>query len=96
MGFDGLIETVIDSPKETWLVLCCVSTTLVSEISESFSALLDCVEVVAQVVLDDVAVSLREESTPGPASLSSSLLWAAGFSELSPGTFGSSFTPRWF
>ena len=96
MGFDGLIETVIDSPKETWLVLSCVSTTVVSEISESFSALLDCVEVVAQVVLDDVAVSLREESTPGPASLSSSLLWAAGLSELSPGTFGSSFTPRWF
>ena len=88
----------MDSPKETWLVFSCVGA-VVASTSEAFS-LLDCVEVVAQVVLDDVDVSLGEESVTGPAaSLSSSLVAEeeeGGISELSAGPLGSSFTPRWF
>ena len=84
------METVMDSPKERWLVFSCVGA-VVASTSEAFS-LLDCVEVVAQVVLDDVDVSLSEESVP--ASFSSSLVAGGGISELS--AFGSSFTPKWF
>ena len=81
----------MDSPKETWLAFSCVGAVVVASTSEAFS-LLDCVEVVAQVVLDDVDVSLSEESVP--ASFSSSLVAGGGISELS--AIGSSFTPRWF
>ena len=81
----------MDSPKETWVVFRCVF----GSTSEASFSLLDWVEVVAQVVLDDVDVSLGEESVTGPpAALSSSL--EGGFSELSAGPLGSSFTPRWF
>ena len=94
MGVDGLIEMVMESPKETWLVFRYVETPVASA-SEPFS-LLDCVEVVAQVGLDEVDVSFREESETGSASLSSSLVEEGGLSELSAGPLGSSFTPRWF
>ena len=89
MGVDGLIEMVMDSPKETWVVFRFVGGAVAST-SEAFS-LLDCVDVVAQVVLDEVVVSVT-----GPASLSSSLVEEGGLSELSAGPLGSSFTPRWF
>ena len=82
----------MDSPKETWLVFSCVGA-VVASTSEAFS-LLDCVEVVAQVVHDDVDVSLSVESVPVPASFSSSFVAGGGISELS--AIGSSFTPRWF
>ena len=85
----------MDSPKETWVVFRCVF----GSTSEASFSLLDLVEVVAQVVLDDVDVSLGEESVTGPpASLSSSLVAEeeGGFSELSAGPLGSSFTPKWF
>ena len=82
----------MDFPKETWLVFSCVGA-VVASTSEAFS-LLDCVEVVAHVVLDDVDVSFSEESVPVPASFSSSLVAGGGISELS--AIGSSFTPRWF
>ena len=83
----------MDSPKETWLAFSCVGAVVVASTSEAFS-LLDCVEVVAHVVLDDVDVSFSEESVPVPASFSSSLVAGGGISELS--AFGSSFTPKWF
>ena len=89
MGVDGLIEMVMDSPKETWVVFRFVGGAVAST-SEAFS-LLDCVDVVAQVVLDEVVVSVT-----GPASLSSSFVEEGGLSELSAGPLGSSFTPRWF
>ena len=79
----------MDSPKETWVVFRFVGGAVAST-SEAFS-LLDCVDVVAQVVLDDVVVSVT-----GPASLSSSFVEEGGLSELSAGPLGSSFTPRWF
>lgn len=79
---------VVDSPKETWLVINCAAA-LFASTSETFS-LLDFVEVVAKV-----DISLTEESASGPASVSSRLV-VAGFSEPSVGPLGSSFTPRWF
>ena len=79
---------VVDSPKETWLVINCAAA-LFASTSETFS-LLDFVEVVAKV-----DISLTEESASGPASVSSRLV-VAGFSEPSLGPLGSSFTPRWF
>ena len=94
MGVDGLIEMVMDSPKETWVVFRFVGAAVAST-SEAFS-LLDCVDVVAQVVLDEVDVSFREELVTGPASLSSSLVAEGGLSKLSAEPLGSSFTPRWF
>ena len=89
MGVDGLIEMVMESPKETWVVFRFVGGPVAST-SEPFS-LLDCVDVVAQVVLDEVEVSVTF-----PASLSSSFVEEGGLSELSAGPLGSSFTPRWF
>ena len=90
----------MESPKETWVVFRFVAGAVVASTSEASFSLLDCVEVVAQVVLDDVDVSLGEESVTGPAaSLSSSLVAEeeeGGISELSAGPLGSSFTPRWF
>ena len=84
----------MDSPKETWLVFSCVGAVVASTSTEAFS-LLDCVEVVAQVVLGDLDVSVSMESVPVPASFSfSSLVAGVGISELS--AIGSSFTPRWF
>ena len=77
---------VVDSPKETWLVINCAAA-LFASTSETFS-LLDFVEVVAKV-----DISLTEESASGPASVSSRLV-VAGFSEPSLGPLGSSFTPR--
>ena len=77
---------VVDSPKETWLVINCAAA-LFASTSETFS-LLDFVEVVAKV-----DISLTEESASGPASVSSRLV-VAGFSEPSVGPLGSSFTPR--
>ena len=59
MGVDGLIEMVMDSPKDTWVVFRCAGAAGPST-SEAFS-LLDCVDVVAQVVLDEVEVSFRKE-----------------------------------
>ena len=82
---------VVDSPKETWLVINCAAA-LFASTSETFS-LLDFVEVV--VVVAKVDISLTEESASGPASVSSRLV-VAGFSEPSLGPLGSSFTPRWF
>ena len=79
---------VVDSPKETWLVINCAAA-LFASTSETFS-LLDFVEVVAKV-----DISLTEESASDPASVSSRLV-VAGFSEPSVGPLGSSFTPRWF
>ena len=77
---------VVDSPKETWLVINCAAA-LFASTSETFS-LLDFVEVVAKV-----DISLTEESASGPTSVSSRLV-IAGFSEPSVGPLGSSFTPR--
>ena len=89
MGVDGLIEIVMDSPKETWVEFRFVGVGFVSA-SEAFS-LLDCVDVLAHV---DADVSFKEESVT--ASLSSSFVVEGGLSELSVGPLGSSFTPRWF
>lgn len=81
---------VVDSPKETWLVINCAAA-LFASTSETFS-LLDFVEVVV-VVVAKVDISLTEVSASGPASVSSRLV-VAGFSEPSLGPLGSSFTPR--
>ena len=59
LGVDGLIEIVMDSPKETWVVFTIVGAAVIST-SEAFS-LLDCVDVLEESVPASLSSSFVAE-----------------------------------